>query len=122
MADRNSYLAYKRATRHLIYWMIHASNSIIKSSASLPVSDAAPPVNTTGEINGSAPVPVSKLIAKNISPIPSTIYRLFQSVIALRTTTYSLFQQIATKSLEPEIERSNTSHKHFIDTLSEAFK
>lgn len=123
MADQNSYLRYKRDTRHLLYWMIHASNSIIKSSSSLPISDAAPiTVNTTGQITASALVPLSKLIAKHISPIPSTIYRLFQSVIEARTATHTLFQQIVAKKPDPEIERSNVSHKRFIDTLTEAFE
>jgi hypothetical protein len=34
MADYYSYLQYKRDQRHLLYWMIHAYNSIIKSSPS----------------------------------------------------------------------------------------
>lgn len=120
MADRNSYLSYKRDTRYLIYWMIHASNRIIKSSLSLPISDAAP--NATGEITVSALVPLSKTIAQYISPIPSTIYRLFQLVIAARTGTHTLFQQIVAKRPDPEIERSNISHKRFIDALTEAFE
>jgi hypothetical protein len=123
MADRNSYLAYKRDTRHLIYWLIRASNHIIKSSPSLPISDAAPAkANTTGEITVSALVPLSKLVAKNISPIPSTIYRLFQSVIAKRTASLTLFQQIVAKNSDPEIQRSNVSHKIFIEALTEAFE
>jgi len=102
--------------------MIHASNSVIKSSSSLPVLDAAPTVNTMDEIPVSALVPVSKLVAKHMSPIPSTIYRLFQSIIAVRTATHALFQQTVAKKPDPEIERSNASHRHFIDALTEAFK
>jgi hypothetical protein len=125
MADQNSYLRYKRDTRHLLYWMIHASNTILKSSASLPAtaSDATlKTVNTTGQITVSALVPMSKLIAEHINPIPSTIYRILQSVIDARKATYAVFQQIVTKKPDPEIERSNASHKHFIDSLTEAFE
>ncbi|RDL37370.1 uncharacterized protein BP5553_04803 [Venustampulla echinocandica] len=123
MADHNSYLAYKRDTRHLIYWMIRASNSIIKSSSSFPTSDTTPiTLNTTGQITVAALLPVSRLIATHISPIPSTIYRLFQSVIAVRTATHSLFQQVVAKQPDPEIEKSNASHKYFINALTEAFE
>ncbi|OBT60983.1 hypothetical protein VE03_09640 [Pseudogymnoascus sp. 23342-1-I1] len=119
MADHNSYLAYKRDTRRLIYWMVHASNSIIKSSA-VSIPDAT--LNTTGAIKISAIVPTSKLIAKHINPVPSNIYRLFQSVISVRTATLSLYRQIVSKKPDPEIEKSNDTHKHFIDTLTEAFE
>ena len=132
MADHNSYLRYKRDTRYLLYWIIHTSNSIIKSSSSQPIpesSSSAPvpnptpaSVNTTGEIPVSAFVPLSNLIAKHINPIPSIIYRLFQSVIEARTATHALFQQIVATKPDPEIEKSNVSHKCFIDALTEAFK
>lgn len=123
MADQNSYLAYKRDTRYLIHWLIHSSNRIIRSSTLLPVSGTAPAkVNTTGAITVSALVPTSELIAKHVSPIPSTIYRLFQSVIAARAAFNALFQQIVAKQPDPEIQRSNLSHKIFIDTLTEAFE
>ncbi|KAE8454217.1 hypothetical protein EG329_005142 [Mollisiaceae sp. DMI_Dod_QoI] len=123
MADRNSYLAYKRDTRYLLYWMIHASNTIINSSSSLPILDGvSTSVNTTGQIPVSAIVPTSTLIAKHISPIPSTIYRLFQSVIAARTATHSVFQQIVAQQPDPEIERSNVTHRHFIDAFTRAFE
>jgi hypothetical protein len=132
MADHNSYLRYKRDTKYLLRWMIHTSNGIIKSSSSQPIpesSSLAPApnlipgaVNTTGEIPVSAFVPLSKLIAKHINPIPSIIYRLFQSVIDTRTATHALFQQIIAIKPDPEIERSNVSHRYFIDALTGAFE
>ncbi|KAL3418228.1 hypothetical protein PVAG01_09943 [Phlyctema vagabunda] len=102
--------------------MIHASNSIIKSSHAIPTTGIAPTVNTTGQIKVSAFVPISELIAKHISPIPSTIFRLFQSVIEARTATHAVFQQIVTEKPVAEIERSNISHKCFIDSLTQAFQ
>ncbi|KAH8812893.1 hypothetical protein F5884DRAFT_730209 [Xylogone sp. PMI_703] len=123
MADQNSYVRYKRETRHLLYWMIHASNTILKSSRSLPVADGiAISVNTTGEIPVSAVVPIANLIANYIKPIPPTIYRIFQCVIAARTAAHKVFKQISASNPNPEIERSNVSHKQFIDTLREAFE
>jgi hypothetical protein len=123
MAYHNSYIQYKRDTRHLVHWMIHTSNSIIKSSSSAPTSNyASASVNMTGEISVSAFVPLSNLIVKHINPIPSIIYRLFQSVIDARTATHALFQQIVATKPDPEIEKSNISHRRFIDALTEAFK
>lgn len=34
---------------------------------------------------------------------------------------YAAFQQIVNEKPDPDIERSNTTHKHFIDALTEAF-
>lgn len=123
MADRNSYLAYKRDTRHLLYWMIHAYNIIVKSSPPLLISGDSPAaVNTTGQIKVSAFVPVSKLIAEHIKSVPSVIYRLFRSVIAARSSAHAVFQQVVANKPDPEIEKSNVSHKCFIDALTDAFK
>ncbi|KUJ19339.1 uncharacterized protein LY89DRAFT_731741 [Mollisia scopiformis] len=124
MADQNSYLAYKRDTRQLLFWMIHASNSIIKSSIPSPAAgiDGAPTtVNTTGQITVASMVPMASLVAKYIKPIPSTIYRLFESVIAARKASHAIFQQIAAQKPDPEIEKSNMSHRIFIDALTKAF-
>jgi len=101
--------------------MIHASNSIIKS-AQPNAEPAIPAINTTGQLTVSALVSISKLIANHVNPIPSTICRLFQSVIAARSAAHSLFQQIVTKKPDPAIERSNLSHRKFIDALIEAFE
>ena len=76
----------------------------------------------TGEIKVSALLPISKLIAKHIKPIPPVIFRLFKSVIAARSATNALFQQLVAKSPDPEIEKSNASHRSFIEKLSKAFE
>ncbi|OXV06093.1 hypothetical protein Egran_06139 [Elaphomyces granulatus] len=118
MADQNTYLRYKRDQKLLVYWITHTSNSIIKSFP----SDAPMAVNTTGEVRLSTLVSLSGLIAGHIKPIPATIYRLFQSIIAARKETHTLFQQIVTSCPDPDVEKSNISHKHWIDGLTEAFK
>ncbi|KAK7750708.1 hypothetical protein SLS62_007408 [Diatrype stigma] len=99
MASQNTYLAYKRDTRHLLYWMIRASNNIIKSSPTAE-DDATEPLNTTGQITVSDIVLMSKRIAKHINPVPA----------------------IVSKKPDAEIEKSNASHKYFIDSLTEAFE
>ncbi|KAI1434363.1 hypothetical protein GGR50DRAFT_687666 [Xylaria sp. CBS 124048] len=121
MAPLNLYLAYKRDTSRLIYWIVKASNAIITSSATIP--DDAPNVpNTDGQITVSSLVALSKLIAKHINPVPSAILALFQSAIQARRATYAAFQQLVANKSDPEVERSNASHKHFIDALVEAFE
>lgn len=94
---------------------------VIKSSA---VSEADAPriPNSTGQITVAGLVSLAKLISKKISPIPSTTYRLFQSVIEARTNFHAIFQQAASENPDPELLRQNDSHKHFIDALIEAFK
>jgi hypothetical protein len=64
---------------------------------------------------------MAKLIAKNLEQIPTTIFALFQAVIKGRSIMYAAFQQIVSERPDPEIEKSNATHKHFIDALSEAF-
>jgi hypothetical protein len=100
-----------------VYWVIHASNTIIKS---LP-PERAIPTNTTGQITLSSLVALSELIARHIPPVPSTIYRLFQSVIEARKQTHTIFMQIVADDPDPEVEKSNESHKHWIDGLRRAF-
>lgn len=75
MADHNSYLRYKRDTRHLTYWIIHASNSIIKAQSSQIRDAGIEAPNFSGQIKVSEFVPLSTLIAKHISPILPAIYR-----------------------------------------------
>jgi len=50
------------------------------------------------------------------------ILRLFQSVIAARSATYSTFQQFAARNPDPDVLKSNASHKLFIDALVVAFR
>ena len=63
---------------------------------------------------------MAELIAKHMRKVPSLIYRLFQSVIAARQTTYSIFQSMT--SDDPELQKSNASHKHLIDILVKSFE
>ncbi|KAJ2996581.1 hypothetical protein NUW58_g928 [Xylaria curta] len=121
MASLNPYLTYKRDTSRLIFWIVKASNAIIASSATLP-DDAPKTPNINGQITVSSLVSLSKLIAKHINPVPSAILALFDSVIQARTATYEFFQQLVANKSDPEVERGNVSHKHFINALVEAFE
>ncbi|RJE23061.1 hypothetical protein PHISCL_04590 [Aspergillus sclerotialis] len=117
MADKNTYLKYKRDQRLLTYWIIHASNEIIKT---LP-SDEPVTANTTGEVSLATLKSLSKLIADHIKPIPITIFLLFQSIIEARKETHGFFQRIVASNPDPDIQKSNDSHKHWIDGLTDAF-
>ncbi|KAI0863800.1 hypothetical protein F4860DRAFT_50384 [Xylaria cubensis] len=121
MVSLNPYLTYKRDTSRLIFWIVKASNAIIASSASLP-DDVPKTPNTNGQVTVSSLVSLSKLIAQHIKPIPPVILSLLDSVIKARTATYAAFLQLVANKSDPEVERSNVSHKYFIDALVEAFE
>ncbi|OIW22387.1 hypothetical protein CONLIGDRAFT_638365 [Coniochaeta ligniaria NRRL 30616] len=123
MATLNPYLAYKRDTSHLVYWLIRTSNVIIATSPHLSDEFAAPrSVNTDGRITVAEIVSLSKLIAKHVKPSPQAILSLFKAVLAARTSMFEAFNELASSKPDPEMERSNASHKHFIDALSESFQ
>jgi hypothetical protein len=63
---------------------------------------------------------MSKLIARHLKPIPNATIAMFEAVIKARSTVYAAFQQIVTERPDTEIEKSNATHKHFIDALAEA--
>ena len=121
MPVHNRYLAYKRDTSHLVYWMTHTSNNIIRTmtAAGGGPSDL---FNKSGSATIAQIVSMSKLIAQHIDQVPSLIYRLFHSVIDARSAIHAVFQQIAGSNPDPEIEKSNASHRYFIDALTEAFE
>jgi hypothetical protein len=122
MAVLNPYLAYKRDTSRLVYWIVKTSNTIITTSPALSDEfDAPRALNTDGRITVAGLVSLSKLIAKHINSVPHAILGLFKSVIQARTSQFEAYSQLVVKQSDPDIERSNASHKHFIDALSEAF-
>ena len=120
MASRNLYLTYKKDTSQLLYWVINTSNGIVRSAAS--VEDCAGvTINTTGQSTVAEIVDMSKLIARHLQPIPSVIFNLFQAVIKARSVTHDAFERIVSLKPDPEIEKSNATHKFFIEALTEAF-
>ncbi|KAF2821703.1 hypothetical protein CC86DRAFT_426064 [Ophiobolus disseminans] len=120
MASRNVYLTYNKDTSRLLYWVINTSNDIIQSGTDAEEHPSVT-INTTSQSTGAQIVSMSTLIASNLKPIPSAILDLFQRVIKARSTMHAIFQQIVTEYSDPDIERSNTTHKHFIDALNAAF-
>lgn len=119
--SHNAYLAYKRDTNLLLYWVIRTSNDIINSQAHHEISVK---VNTSGKTTVSGLLAMANLIAANVtgSLIPAAVYRLFKSVVSARTASWQAFQQIKLDNPDPDMEKSNASHKFFIDALRQAFE
>ncbi|KAI0396786.1 hypothetical protein F5Y17DRAFT_59142 [Xylariaceae sp. FL0594] len=121
MAPLNPYLAYKRDTSRFIFWVVKTSNAIISSAPALP-EDAPKDYNTSGQVTVPGLVSLCKLIAKYLNGTPAAILELLDSVIKARTALHESFKQFSSGISDPEIQRSNASHRHFIDALAEAFK
>lgn len=118
--SHNTYLAYKRDTNLLLYWVIRTSNQVINSKNL--EHDPSIKTNKSGETTVSGLLSMAELIAGSITLVPAAVYRLFQAVIKARTTTWQAFQQIESKKQDPDIEKRNSTHKFFIDALQQAFE
>ncbi|KAL7936515.1 hypothetical protein V8C35DRAFT_277939 [Trichoderma chlorosporum] len=119
---QNTYHAYKRDTQQLLFWIIHAFNSIV---AAEPGSDEHQNrQNVTGQATVRELIAMAKTIAQHATLVPGAIYRKLQSVTSARMTVHQAFQQIAAfdKKPDPELEECNASHKFFIDALQEVFE
>lgn len=102
--------------------MIRASNSIIAKYSDYEEDQSRPALNTTGQTTVPGLVAMAELIGKHLSPVPSVILRLLNSVISARSAFHAEFQQLAAVKPDAELEKSNATHKFFIDALTKAFK
>ncbi|OHE91802.1 hypothetical protein CORC01_12876 [Colletotrichum orchidophilum] len=94
MATQNAFAVYKRDARHLAYWMVRASNFIIKT-------------------------PTAKLVKKHLD-IPPAIFRLFRSVIDARTAHLTFLRRVVTQE-DPQFGKDIEIHETFIHYLKKAF-
>lgn len=124
MVTQHSYLAYKRDTRQLLYWMTHTSNLIIKKLRASDNDASFPPLNTSGQMTVAELASAAKLIGKHkdLSPIPSKVFRLLTSIISARSRCHEEFQRLVAARPDAQVKESNSSHKFFIDTLTQALK
>lgn len=124
MSDHNTYLACKKQTRYLLWWLCHTSNAVIQSSPKNQNNKLEAAINTTGQVTTKEVVTMAKTVATRLSQqqIPSTIFRLFRSVISARSSAHAMFVKTASHYKDEEMEKSNATHKHFIDRLTEAFE
>lgn len=119
---KESYVRYKRDTKHFLYWIINVSNSIIKMcprSRSSQVHLSA--VNTTGETTVDGLVAMAELIRAHMAEVPSAILQLVQSIIKARSSHFDEYQRLASAYPDADLHRRNASHKYFIDTLQRVF-
>ncbi|KAL7909029.1 hypothetical protein GGI35DRAFT_493835 [Trichoderma velutinum] len=123
---QNAYRTYKRDTQRLLFWTIHAFNAILQSSAAAEPGavEHLSHQNVTGQVTVRELVAMARTISKHAIRVPSAIYRKLQSVTHARTVVYQAFQQLAASNPtpDPEMEKSNASHKYFIDALHEVFE
>lgn len=126
VVPRNTYHTYKRDTQRLLYWMIHAFNTILQSSdaAEHGSDEHQSGQNVTGQVTVKELVAMAKTISGHAIRVPGAIYRKLQSVIRARTAVYEAFQQLAVlgSKPDPEMEEKNVTHKYFIDALHEVFE
>jgi len=90
MAPHNAYLAYKRDTKDLTFWIVHASNACITSSKTDGVT-ATEQLNHTGQVKVSDILSMAVRIREKAMTVPATIYRLFRSVIEKRLVVHAVF-------------------------------
>ncbi|CAH0046133.1 unnamed protein product [Clonostachys solani] len=117
MADHNLYASYKRDQRYLVCWLVQTSNRIIISQ-----QDESLTINTSGQTTISGLVAMSSLIAKHNTTIPAIVFRLLESIIADRAQAHMIFEKLARSDPDPDLEKSNTSHRHFINMLKQTFE
>ncbi|KAK4663563.1 hypothetical protein QC763_609510 [Podospora pseudopauciseta] len=117
MAARHDYLAYKHDTSLLLRWMIQTSNNIIKAHKAEIAELQSHELNKRGQIRVDGIVPLCGLIAKHVTNVSPSIYRLFQSIIDARTASYSRSQRVAIQIQDKNVEECNSTYKFFIDTL-----
>ncbi|KAK4671875.1 hypothetical protein QC764_609510 [Podospora pseudoanserina] len=117
MAARHDYLAYKHDTSLLLRWMIQTSNNIIKARKAEIAELQSHELNKRGQIRVDGIVPLCGLIAKHVTNVSPSIYRLFQSIIDARTASYSRSQRVAIQIQDKNVEECNSTYKFFIGTL-----
>ncbi|RPA83332.1 hypothetical protein BJ508DRAFT_413529 [Ascobolus immersus RN42] len=135
MFDRDIYRKYKQDTNRLVYWMIRSTNAIPAAAPASAKAGSTSEGNTCVQqlhrfrspkitVNGIllACEAIKANIGDTLDAVPSTVFRLFRSVIAARSQAYSFFNKITSETPDPQIEKDNAKHKAFLDALEKAFK
>ncbi|KAM7186225.1 hypothetical protein V8F33_011923 [Rhypophila sp. PSN 637] len=119
MASRNAYLRYKYETSQIICWIVQTSNKIFRSSPTNAGIDATIHEKAaSGQVTVAGLIALAKLIDGHIDKTPAVTLSLFRSVIDARAATYATFQQLAAQTSDPDMVKSNKSHKLFISSLT----
>ncbi|KAK2000775.1 hypothetical protein LX36DRAFT_738594 [Colletotrichum falcatum] len=121
MATHNGSFLYRRDTRCLLYWVIHAFNFVIKTSRKSDCCWKSPvSFNTSGTVTVDEFARMTRLIENEMRSVPSFVLELLRSVILARTTHWDVFQQYAQG--DPQVEKSFASNRIFTIALYKAFE
>ncbi|KXH49545.1 hypothetical protein CSIM01_03833 [Colletotrichum simmondsii] len=112
MASRQSYLGYKRDTNLLLSWMRDKTNSVIKSSDAFPQE-----IYKSTHVRVKDLSSMASLIVAGQVKVPSKVFYWLRSVIRARIAHYDSWVTIVSMNPDVKVEESNSSHRHFIDTL-----
>lgn len=123
MAADSLYARYKRDTRHMLYWLIRASNDLIQSRTD---GSAHLCLNTDGEGTVAGILEMARLVGRHIkqSDIPYTVFWLLRAVIRARAIHHQDFLPVDGygSELDADVKKSNARHWAFIEALSEALE
>ncbi|EFQ28783.1 uncharacterized protein GLRG_03927 [Colletotrichum graminicola M1.001] len=121
MATHHDYHSYKRDTRCLLYWVIHASNFVIKTNRKSDHRWKSPVrFNTSGTVTVDEFTGMTRLIGEEMRSVPSLVLGLLRSVILARTAHWDGFQQYTEG--DPQVEKSFASDRVFTIALYKAFE
>ncbi|THX30392.1 hypothetical protein D6C90_04988 [Aureobasidium pullulans] len=122
MADQNTYVLYRKDTSWVICWLVHMSNAVTESLAKIGDDDPEAAFNTTGQVTCKELVSMAERVAAHRrQEVPDLVFRLLRSAINARSKAHQLYLSMAMETEDERLEQSNLSHKHFIDSLTEAF-
>lgn len=122
MTDQNTYVLYKKDTSWVICWLVHMSNAVTESLANIGHDDPKAALNTTGQVTCRELVSMAERVAAHRrQEVPDLVFRLLRSAINARSNAHQLYLSMAMEIEDEKLEQSNLSHKHFIDSLTEAF-
>lgn len=111
MTDLSTYIQYKQDEQHLLNWITRSTAQITRKFS----LESSGLISADGGITLSTLLSCSELIAKYLNTIPSTIVRIFASVIKARKETREVFVRLAENNPTPKLFRRNSTHKKWIE-------
>ncbi|KAF5002392.1 hypothetical protein FGRMN_404 [Fusarium graminum] len=121
MPSNNLYSNYKRDTKDVLYWMLNATNDIIRKGGNHPSSHPVQ-VNKEGKFAVDYIIKMAQFIVDKNEPVPDFIFRYLRSVIHSRSLLGATYEQsIGSSENKAATEASNRSHQYFITVLERAY-
>ncbi|TDZ24357.1 hypothetical protein Cob_v003445 [Colletotrichum orbiculare MAFF 240422] len=123
-AAQDSYLAYKKRTNQFVVEMITKAKFILRTQPTTEDDfELLKQMTRTGTMNVAALVALAELISRHTDAVymSGATFRMLLSIIQSRKAQHTAFVDHLSIFPDAEIQRSNDSHKHFIDTLIKVF-